>query len=229
MKNLSEFILTTLTVLACFTSAQVSSAQTPETYGFLNLANIIPGDKPCQITLGGKEVVPKGLPSAQATGWFIVPSGSANLSLEVEGMEGGSGSINIGEHQSSVYVIYLEAPPKRPLDDKPPKPKIRIKRCDALSSPGGFYLKAMSFLPGDNRLMFGQNPVDLTAMTPTEIPKWGGGGIKISMNQKPLGETLPVTEKGAFYLFIGTDHVDKFCSLLVRSDSQELPPWMKKK
>lgn len=226
MKSLFKVLITSV----CLVFAGNGLAQdTPATYGFLNLINLVPGQNPCKINLTGKDVVPGGLAAAQSTGWFIVPTGNMSLSLEIEGFERGAGNVDITDAQSSLFVIFLE--PNRQLgpDGKPLHPKIKMKRCDPLEKKSGFYLKAMSFVPEENRFIIGPQSINLKFLEAADVPKWGGGGFKITNNQQPVGESLPVTEKGSFYLFLGTDHVGKYCSVLVRAEKQDLPPWMKQK
>jgi hypothetical protein len=40
-------------------------AQTDVEQGFLNIANLAPSDKPCKITIAGKDLVPGGLKSIE--------------------------------------------------------------------------------------------------------------------------------------------------------------------
>lgn len=229
MKNLCKLIKTAILILAIPGGVLPCLAQDQAVYGFLNLVNLVPGDKNCKISVAGEDVMPDGLAAARSTGWFIVPAGPATLGLQIEGFESASGSIEIGNTQSSVYVIYLEPNPRVDKDGKPLKSKIRVKRCDALPpADKGFYLKVMSFCPGENRFFLAQNPIMVKLLDAVELPKWSGGGFPITLNKKPIGEVSQVSEKGSFYLFIGTDHTDKYCSVLVQSDRQELPPWMKK-
>ncbi|MEO8616614.1 MAG: hypothetical protein ABI600_15835 [Luteolibacter sp.] len=225
MRSLSNCIVAA--ILLAFTTRSLS--QDTQTYGFLNLVNLVPSDKACKITLTGKDVVPGGLASAVATGWFIVPTGNIPLNLEIEGFDSGIGNIEVADAQSSIYVVFLEPNSRLDKDGKPLHPKIRIKRCEPLATQSGFYLKVMSFCPDENRFLLGTKPINLKLYEAAEIPKWSGSPFKITHNQQTAGETLPVTEKGSFYLFFGTDHSNNYCSVLVRAESQVLPPWMKQK
>lgn len=229
MKNLFSPIKVLIAILS-LGIAPGGVAQEPARYGFLNLVNLVPGEKNCKISISGKDVVPEGLPASQSTGWFIVPAGAAAMGLQVEGFDNASGSIDIVDTQSSIYVIFLEKSRSVDKDGKPLRPKIRIKRCDALAAPEtGFQLKAMSFFPEENRFLIGQESVNLKLFDAVAIPKWAGGGLKVTHNQKLVGTSLPETEKGSFYLFFGTDHADQFSCALVRAERQDLPPWMKQK
>jgi hypothetical protein len=48
-------------------------------------------------------------------------------------------------------------------------------------------------------------------------------------NQKKIGECLGAEEKGHYTLLLGSNHKRTFAALMVRTDPQELPPWMKEK
>ncbi len=227
MKNLSRPLrLIAALVLA---PSMPTQAQDPVTAGFVNLVNLIPSDKPCKIGLGGKDVVPGGLASAQATGWFIVPTGTHQITLEVQGYATGSGAVELAPTQSSMFVIFLEANAKPNPDGKPVVPKVKIKRFEAIEDKGGFFLKLASLCPGENSFLIGPNPFALKTFQETEVPNWNGGGFKISRDQSVIGQVLPELEKDPFYLFIGTDHAGKYCTTLVRASKQDLPPWMKEK
>lgn len=227
MKN--HFNLLWLSFLWLLASASQLIGQESTNFGFVNLVNLIPGDKPCRIGLAGKEVVPGGLASSQSTGWFIVPSGNLQLSLEVEGYAKGSGAIDLSTMQSSVFVIFLESNIKPSAEGTPVVPKVKLKRCEAIEGKSGFFLKLVSLCPGENTFFLGPNPLTLKLFQEAEVPSWNGGGFKITRDQATIGQVLPETEKDPFYLFIGTDHAGKYTSTLVRASKQDLPPWMKEK
>jgi hypothetical protein len=226
MRSLCKLFSLALLILA----SHDCLAQDQTIHGFVNLVNLVPSDKPCKIHLAGEELMPDGLASARSTGWFIVPAKATSLSVQIEGFRRSSGGIEITENQSSVYVIFLEPNPRTNKNGKPIKPKIRVKRCDALpAAEKRFHLKVMSFCPGENDFLLAQNPITLSLFDSIELPKWSGGGFPITINQTPVGEVSQVSEKGSFYLFIGTDHAGRYCSVTVEADRQQLPPWMKKK
>lgn len=229
MKNRFNLIFRFWAVFISLACCPAVTAQEDETHGFLNLVNLVPAAAKCKISLTGKDVVPGGLASADATGWFIVPTGSLSISLEIQGYETSSGNIDIADMQSSVFVIFLEPNPRKDKDDKPLPPKIKAKRCEALPAQKGFYLKLVSFCPGDKTFTIGSNLLSLKLFEEVEVPKWSGGALKILLGQESIGITHPEIEKDPFYLFVGTDHAGKYCTTLVRAGNQTLPPWMKTK
>jgi hypothetical protein len=197
-----------------------------EEHGFLNIVNLVPGDVPCKIEISGQEAMPGGLPSANATGWFIVPATTHNLNLKIEGYDTASGALDVPVGKSSVCVVFLQPVPGLDSKGKPARPRIRFKRCDALPAGKGFTLRFMSFCPEESRFLIGEKPFSLKLLEEVDIPGWTGAGFKITRNQTVIGEVPTEFEKGAFYLFVGTDHENKYCSTLVRADQQTLPPWM---
>jgi hypothetical protein len=227
MRNLFKSFTIPLAVMIALSSH--IGAQEPASHGFLNLVNLVPGDKPCMIGVTGKDVVPGGLASAQSTGWFIVPAGNLQLTLEVKGYDKGTGAVDLSAMQSSLFVIFLESSGKTNAEGKPLPPKIKLKRCEAIDGKSGFFLKLVSLCPGENTFLLGLNPMTLKLFQEAEVPNWNGGGFKISKDQAVIGQVLPELEKDPFYLFVGTDHAGKYCTTLVRASKQDLPPWMKEK
>lgn len=216
--------------LAALAAMAVTSGvvRAQEGHGFLNLVNLVPGSTPCKIRIADKDAMPGGLPPARSTGWFIVPAGSHTLNLSIEGYAAASGALDLPVDKSSVCVIFLQPTPGVDSKGKPARPRIRFKRCDALPVGKGFSLQFMSFCPEESSFVIGNKPVSIKLLETVEIPKWSGGGFKIMRNQAVVGEVPTEHEKGAFYLFVGTDHQDKYCSTLVRAENQTLPPWMNK-
>lgn len=227
MKSLCNSIKLAVTLLVA--SSQLGLGQDSETFGFVNLVNLIPGNKPCKIGLAGQDVVPGGLASAQSTGWFIVPSGSLQLSLEVEGYDKGAGNVDLSAMQSSVFVVFLESSGKPIIEGKPVRPRVKLKRCDAIEGKDDFFLKLVSLCPGENTFLLGQNPFTLKHFQEVEVPGWNGGGFKISRDKVVIGQTQAELEKDPFYLLIGTDHAGNYSTVFVRASKQDLPPWMKDK
>jgi hypothetical protein len=45
--------------------------------------------------------------------------------------------------------------------------------------------------------------------------------------QKQIGQCLGAEEKGRYTLLLASDHQSTVAALMVRTDPQELPPWMK--
>jgi len=225
MKSLFNSIKFTIALIIVSSSNVIGQETT--SHGFVNLVNLIPSDKPCKIGLAGKDVVPGGLASSHSTGWFIVPSGNMQLTLEAQGYAPGTGTVDLAPMQSSIFVIFLESNVKTNPDGKPVIPKIKLKRCEAIEGKEGFYLKLLSLCPGETTFLIGPNSFTLKTFQEAEVPNWNGGGFKVSRDQSVIGQVLPETEKDPFYLLIGTDHAGKYCSSLVRASKQDLPPWMK--
>lgn len=228
MKNPSDpspgrLLVRMLAMIAALTG--IAGAQ--DGSGFLNLVNLIPGDSPCKIRIADKDAMPGGLPSARATGWFIVPAGNHTLKLAVDGYAAASGALDVPVGKSTVCVIFLQ--PAKGLDakGKPPRPRVRFARCDTLAAGKGHLLRMMSFCPEETRFQIAGKSISIKLMETVDIPGWSGGGFKITRNGSLVGEVPTEHEKGAFYLFVGGDHQEKYCSTLVRAEAQTLPPWMK--
>lgn len=222
MRNLSKS-LTTLFLLCL-----PLSAQTGDGYGFLNIANLIPGTEKCGITIGGEILVPDGLKSGTYTGWFMVKPGSKSMSISLGELDEAKGSIEINEGLGNLVGIYLE--PDKRLDDegKPYPPKIRIKSFPTYDARG-FGLKFVSLFPEESRFQLGSLKFEAASFKPVKIPKWNGGGFEIMHGGKSIGKSAGVSESGAFYLLIGTDRDGSFASVLVSSNPQEVPEYLKPK
>jgi hypothetical protein len=215
--------------ILCLTLCALPFIQAQEEQGFLNIANLVPGDKPCNINIAGKELVPSGLKSIESTGWFIVPAGEHQMSLAVEGYKTAAGSITITPGVSTLYVVFLQQiGDKVDKNGNPNPPQIRIKKCEPFAETKGHYLKAMSFCPDEERFDLGPNILRLKMFGNQEITNWNGGAFALKHGNEIIGTCSGSQEKGSYYLLIGTDHRKAFASLLVRNEKQELPPWMKK-
>ncbi|MBC7980725.1 MAG: hypothetical protein H7Y36_09210 [Armatimonadetes bacterium] len=202
-------------------------AQEPEKFGFLNIVNLIPHEKSCDIEIGGKQLVPAGLKSGTDTGWFVVPAGKKSISISLTDLDGASGEIELIDNVSSLVAIYLQPDPRRKTDGKPFPPKIRIKSFSAYDTKA-FGLKFVSLCPKDNRFQIGPHKLDLKQFQSEDIPNWTGGGFEILHNGKSVGNVPGNQEKGSYYLLVATDHQGKFASVITNCDKQQLPPWMKK-
>ncbi len=225
MKNRSS-ILPRLFGFLLFVLPAVCFAQEPETYGFLNIVNLIPGEKPCDIVLTGKTLVPGGLAATTASGWFLVPPGNLSISLGMEGFDKASGNIDLAAMQSSIIVIFLEAPPasKNELNkDNAPRPKLKLKRFEIFGDTSTYALKLASLCPGENKFSVGPNPFDIKLYSSLDVPKWTGGGFQVSKAGSVVGSIPQQYEKGPYYLFVGTDHADKYCAVAVSAEKQDLP------
>jgi hypothetical protein len=199
-------------------------------FGFLNIANMVPGDKPCTITFAGKELQPNGLKAISSTGWFIVPKGEHRMSLEIEGYKSASGVINVALNASVLYVVFLQqvGPPKD-AEGKENPPLLRIRRCEALPEQKGHTLRVMSFCPEPETFHIGPQKLDLELFGFSDILNWNGGAFQVMHGSTSIGSCSGAQEKGAYFVLIGTDHKRNIASLMLRGDIQELPPWMKQK
>jgi hypothetical protein len=199
-------------------------------FGFLNIANMIPDEKPCSITIGGKELVPGGLKAVSSTGWFIVPKGEHSMTLEVEGYKAASGTIKIETNVSVLYVAFLQQiGEKKDEKGKENPPQLRIRRCEAFAEQKGHYLLAMSFCPEPETFQIGPHKMALDLFGTQEVTNWNGGAFNVLHGQNTIGSCAGAQEKGSYYLLIGSNHKSTMASLLVRGETQELPPWMKQK
>ena len=205
------------------------SAQEGE-FGFLNIANMIPSEKSCNINIGGKELVPGGLKAVSSTGWFIVPKGEHSMTLEVEGYKTASGTIKIETNVSVLYVAFLQQiGAKKDDEGKEIPPQLRIRRCEALAEQKGHYLRAMSFCPEPESFQVGPHKMVLELFGSQEVSNWNGGAFQVLHGSTTIGSCAGAQEKGSYFLLIGSDHKQTTASLLVRGETQELPPWMKQK
>jgi hypothetical protein len=216
-------------IILCATLFSLPLIWAQEEQGFLNIANLVPGDKPCNIHIAGKELVPGGMKSIESTGWFIVPAGEHKMSLTVEGYKTAAGSITVTPGVSTLYVVFLQQIGDK-VDKKgePNPPQLRIKKCEPFAETNGHYLKAMSFCPDEERFDLGPNVLRMKLFGTQEIANWNGGAFAVKHGNNIIGSCSGAQEKGSYYLLIGTDHRKNFASLLVRNEKQELPPWMKK-
>lgn len=203
------------------------SAQQGDGYGFLNIANLVPGEDPCEITIGGEKVVNGGLKSGSYTGWFMVQNGSKTVSLTIGELDTASGSIEISEGNGNLIAIFLEPDTRTNSEGRPYPPKIRIKSFPTYGAKG-FGLKFVSLCQGENRFQLGPLKLDPKRYDPIEIPKWNGGGFEIKRNGKSIGNIGGSSESGAFYALVGTDGDGEHAIALVNSDQQEVPEYLKK-
>lgn len=203
------------------------SAQEGEGYGFLNIANLIPGDIPCEITIGGEILKDDGLKSGKYTGWFMVRNGSKNLKVSLGELESASGSITITEGKGNLIGIYLEPDPRRDSEGRPNPPRIRIKSFPTYET-SGFGLKFVSLYPEQSRFQLGPLKIDAKPFEPVEIPKWNGSGFEITHNGESAGRISGSSEGGAFYLLAGADQQGGKAAVLVSADNQEVPEYLRK-
>jgi len=202
------------------------SAQNGDGYGFLNIANLIPGNGACEISIGGETLVPDGLKSGTYTGWFMVKPGAKSITISFGELKSASGNITITEGAGNLIGIYLEPDKRLDTEGKPLPPKIRIKSFPSFASKG-FGLKFVSLFPEKSRFQIGNLKLEAEPFKPLEIPKWNGAGFEILHSGKPVGKTTSSSESGAFYLLVGTDSEGAYASVLVSSNDQEVPGYLK--
>lgn len=199
-------------------------------HGFLNLANMVPNAKACKVIIDGKDLMPGGLKSIQSTGWFIVPKGAHQLSVEIEGYKSAKGSINIDPDETVLYVIFLQQIGSKKDDagnERPPE--VRIKRCGPQPYAKGHKLQVMSFCPEEELFEIGSQKINLALFGTQDMPTWNGGAFDVMHKNKVIGGCPDSQEKGAYILLIGSNHKRTCSALLVRNEKQQLPPWMKPK
>lgn len=212
-------------LLLCF--IPLIQAAATERYGFLNVVNMIPSEKPCEIHLAGKTLVPDGVKPAVETGWFMFPIGSQAISIKHSAHKEFSSNITIIEGASNLIVIYLQSIERLQSDGKPFPPQIRYASIPAYESKS-FGLKAVSMVPNTNRFMLARETIELESLKVTDVPKWTGGGFQIQHNGKLIGEVTRGSERASYMLLISTDHQGKHLTTIVNADTQKLPPWMQK-
>jgi hypothetical protein len=203
-------------------------AQEGQGYGFLNIANLIPGQEPCKITIGGEELVPKGLKGGAYTGWFMAKGGSKTISITCGELDKASGSIQLVEGVANLVAIYLEPDKRKEPDGTPFPPKVRIRSFPAYDTRG-FGLQFVSLCPGENRFQLGPMKIEPKPFEPVKMPKWNGSGFEVLLNGNSIGKVNGNSESGAFYLLVGTDHKGAFASVLVSSNNQEVPGYLREK
>lgn len=213
-------------VAALFFSSLCASGQEGDGWGFLNIANLIPMAESCEISIGGETVVPDGLKGGDYTGWFMVKKGSKTISISLGELDESKGDIQIVEGAGNLIGIYLEPDKRLDKEGKPLPPKIRIKSFPTYETKG-FGLRFVSLLPEKSRFQLGGMKVEAEAWKPLEVPKWNGGGFEILHTGKSIGKIPKADENGSFYLLVGTDHQDAFASVLVSSNGQEVPEYLR--
>jgi len=200
----------------------------PLEYGFLNVANMVPNHPPCEVRIDGKELLPGGLKAVSATGWFMVPQGTYRITLSIQGFESAQGSITVLPRESTLCAIFLQqigSPTDR--DGKPAPPKIRIKRLPSPKNSNARVLHVLSLCPAAESFQMGDKTVALKPLESIDIPQWSGAPWIVMHQQKQIGQCLGAEEKGRYTLLLASDHQSTTSALLVRTDAQELPPWMK--
>lgn len=203
------------------------SAQEGDGYGFLNIVNLIPGESPCKIEIGGKELTREGLKSGLYTGWFMAKNGPKSIKIASGELDPITDEIQLIEGVGNLIVIFLEPDKRRDAKGKPRHPKIRLRSFPTYKTKG-YGLRFVSLCPGENRFQLGSLKLQPESFKPMDIPKWNGGGFKVLRNGQSIGNVTGVAESGAFYLFVGTDDKEVYASVIVSANSQEVPDYLKK-
>lgn len=213
----------------CLFMSHICSAQAQE-FGFLNLINMVPTHPPCEVMIDDKELMPGGLKACHATGWFIVPQGSYRMTLKIKGMENAKGAITIAPHTSTLCVIFLQQLGHHTdPNGKPIPPKIRIKRLQAQKTSRGRTLDIVSLCPERETFHIGGKPFALKPFDHAAVPEWSGAAWHVEHHQKSLGQCHGGEEKGHYTLLLASNHSGAYAALMLRTDPQELPPWMLEK
>ncbi|MGJ8643673.1 MAG: hypothetical protein ACSHX9_09715 [Luteolibacter sp.] len=222
MKNLISLIAASVALLLPVV------AQEEQGYGFLNLANLIPGDVPCGISIGGKKVVPDGLGGGTYTGWFMVKTGSTDIEVSYGELGEESGSIQVAEGQGNIIAIYLEPDTRTNSEGRPYPPRLRIRSFPIYESRG-YGLKFVSLYPELCRFQLGSLKIEAKPFDAIEVPNWNGRGFQITANGEPAGIVTGSSEGGAFYLLAGTDQNGGKAAVLISANQQEVPEYLRKK
>lgn len=210
------------------------TAQEGDGLGFLNVVNLIPGEIPADVTIAGKVLFPGGLEPGSDTGWFMVPVGKKSMTIELQEpkeklprIKKTSGEIELLDGIANVIAIYLQPDTRKMPDGTPFPPKIRIRSFPAYDG-NGFALKFVSTCSIGNRFQLGPNRIDPKPFETLDIPGWSGADFEVMHNGKPIGKARGSSEKGSFYLFVGSDGKDAYVTAMTRSGTQQVPPWRKK-
>jgi hypothetical protein len=197
-------------------------------YGFMNIANLVPGEDRCEIRIDGELLVPDGLPGGDYTGWFMVKPGAKSLKIQLGELDAASGTIQVVDGVETLVGIFLEPVDRLRKDGTPYPPKVRIKRLPAFDARG-FELRAVSLCPEKQRFRLDSRELELEAYEPVEVAGWSGAGFEVFHGDQSIGRVAGSSESGAFYLLLGTDLQGGYASVLVSSDRQEVPEYLKPK
>lgn len=180
----------------------VVSAQEEALESLVNIVNLVPGDQPCKITLGGISLVDKGLEAGIATGWFYYPAGSVGISVETKELKSQSGTLDLEVGFGKVVVIYLEPSLRKEKDGKPIPPKIRMRSFPGFEGKA-YALKIVSLCQIEDYFKIGPLRLQLKPGQTYDIPDWNGSGFDVAHDGKPVGKVEKPGDKGSYYLFIG--------------------------
>lgn len=196
-----------------------------ESYGFLNIVNLVPSKHSLDIQLADKQLVPAGLKPATETGWFMIASGSAQIKIQHPEYRERKTKLTITEGESQVIVISLEIIDAGESGPTPQTPRFRITSLPAYESKG-HGIKAVSMIQSSGHFQFSGKNMELEYMKVTEMPDWTGREFEIKHKGKKIGSVNRSRERASHYLLLGTDHQGKYLSMLANADVQKLPSWM---
>lgn len=214
-----------LLILTIF-AAIPSMAQ--EAYGYLNLVNMVPGNKACDILIDSKNPSGEGLKSADDTGWFLFPIGTHSITIGMDGLKEQKGTLEIKEGEGTLIAIFLQADPKLDKDGKPSPPLLRIKKLPTIATEG-LSLHLVSLCPLDKRFQLGASHIEVEQFKVIDIPNWTGAGFKIRRNGNDIAEIPNRREKEPYYLLVADDLEGKYTAALVFGGMPNVPPWRMKK
>lgn len=230
MRNPSSLLLA-LALLATGLPAQEAGGS-----GFLNIVNLIPGKIPAEVRIGGKELIPGGMKPGDFTGWFMVPAGEKSLSIELAKPETEAtpaiskefGKIDVTTGIANLVAMFLQPSLRVKEDGTPFPPRIRIRSFPAYECKG-YGLKFVSACTAEKRFQIGPLKLDAKPFDPIDIPNWSGAGFEIIHDGKSIGKTAGSSEPNPFYLFVADGEDGGYITALIRSGTQQAPPWIEEK
>lgn len=211
-----------------FGLATVLLSSARDGYGFLNFANVIPGETPCEILVNSTNPAKQGLKSSTHTGWFLFPAGSCSFSVKAEGFEEIKGEMTIEEGIGSLIVIFTEKDPAAETGAKPVPRVLRTKSFPTYQSKGR-EMRFVSLCEAEHRFQLGALSLEVERFRITPIPSWTGAGFELKKNGQSIGKISTTREKEPFYLFAGSDVEGNYAAVLVFAGKPGVPAWRKKK
>lgn len=193
-------------------------SQEEEDFGTMNILNLVSSETSCEVTLGGKSVMPDGLTSGNTTGWFYVPAGQHQMNIEHPDFGNASGPVAIPKDSTQVVVIFLQPSARKKPDGTPMPPDLRIRRFPAFETARGFALKAVSMLEEPTRYTIGPNTFTFEKATPIDIPSWNGGGFTIAHGNETIATVTNREDRGSYYVFFSPNPDGKHLAGIVLSN-----------
>lgn len=219
-----HFKLVTWFALILALSLRVS-AQENLSFGHLNIVNLIPGDSPSIVRIGGELINADGIRPGSSTGWFLAPTRMKDISISVGSQFQGKGPITITEGVGNVIVIYLQ-PDKRENEEGQPRPPLLRTRSYSTSESKGLELQFASLCPGENRFKIGPISLEPKSSDVIHLPQWTGGSAEITVNSKSIGHVEEREEVDTYLVLVGTDLKDKYVCVTVSVGSPKEPGWL---